>query len=148
MPRGSRARLEVFAEALAAGKTPVEAARIAKYPQGTSFAANARKRAVRKDVKALVEKLKAPGKAKVQEQIDLSVDAQVRSLATIAFNSPDPDDIKPSDSIAAHRLIAQIQGHLAPEKRDIAFEASVVRVPKVAATAEEWIDDYAPDHVP
>jgi hypothetical protein len=145
MSRGSLARLEVFAEAIAAGNTPVEAAKIAKYPQGTSFNANARKRAGRKDVKALVKKMQAPGKAKVQEQIDLSVDAQLRSLAKIAFGWLHPDDIKPSDSIGAHRLIAQINGHLAPEKRDITFEATIVRVPKLAATAEEWIDQYAPD---
>lgn len=38
-------KLDIVAEEIAAGKTNVEASRIAGYPPGTSFAANAKKRA-------------------------------------------------------------------------------------------------------
>jgi phage terminase small subunit len=117
MARGSRDRLELFAQALAAGKTPVDAAKLAGYPQGSSFAANARKRAQRADVKARVAELRAPAIAKVQAVIDLSVEGQLQSLAKIAY-AFDQDDVKPSDAVAAHRLIAQIRGNLAPEKHE------------------------------
>jgi hypothetical protein len=47
--RHHEAQREKFAQALAAGETPEEAARVAGYPKGSSFAANARKRAQRAD---------------------------------------------------------------------------------------------------
>jgi hypothetical protein len=54
MSRGSQARLETFAHSARSGKLPVDAARIAKYPNDSAFASNARKRAGRIDVKARV----------------------------------------------------------------------------------------------
>lgn len=47
MPVLPNAKHEIVAQQLAAGKSPVEASRIAGYPEGSSFAPNARKRAQR-----------------------------------------------------------------------------------------------------
>ena len=118
MARGSRARLEAFAQALAMGQTPVEAARTAGYRPATSFASNARTRAIRRDVKARVRELQAPAVAKVMERIDLSVDWTLERLAKIAATELPSADIKASDVIAAHKLIAQIKGYLAAEKHE------------------------------
>ena len=118
MARGSRARLEAFAQALAMGQTPVEAARTAGYRAARSFASNARKRAGRRDVKARVRELQAPAVAKVMERIDLSVEWTLERLAKIAATELPSAEIKASDVIAAHKLIAQIKGYLAPEKHE------------------------------
>ena len=119
MPRGSRARLEVFAQALAAGNTPVEAARIAKYPNGTSFAANARKRAQRADVKARVAELRAPALEKVKKDIEISVEWAAKKLAAIADFDLGAEITKVSDQIAAINLLAKINGWMAPEKSEL-----------------------------
>jgi hypothetical protein len=60
MPRGSKSRLVMFARELASGKKPREAAVAVGYPPGTSFDANAYKRARRADVKRMVAELRAP----------------------------------------------------------------------------------------
>jgi hypothetical protein len=59
MPRGSKAQLTRFAEGIAANLSPVEAAKAAGYPPGTSMRANANKRAQRADVKELVARLRS-----------------------------------------------------------------------------------------
>ena len=66
MARGPQ-RLEAFAQALATGVPPVEAAKLAGYPQGSQFAASARKRSRRKDVKAMVAELQKAGERKTAE---------------------------------------------------------------------------------
>jgi hypothetical protein len=60
MPRGSKSRLVMFARELASGKKPRDAAVAVGYPPGTSFDANAYKRARREDVKRMVAEFKAP----------------------------------------------------------------------------------------
>ena len=60
MPRGSKSRLVMFARELASGKKPREAAVAVGYPPGTSFDANAYKRARRADVKRMVAEFRAP----------------------------------------------------------------------------------------
>lgn len=99
------------------GATPEDAARIAGYKgSGKTFAANARRNANRADVKARVAELRAPAMAKVQEQIDISVEWAAQKLAAMANHDLPTDDIKPSDQVAALRLLAQMNGWLAPEK--------------------------------
>jgi hypothetical protein len=73
MSRGSKSQLEKFAEGLALGHRPAEAARYAGYPEGTSFAGNARKRAQRADVKIMVEALRKPAQAKMAQRIDITL---------------------------------------------------------------------------
>jgi hypothetical protein len=69
MPRGSKSRLVMFACELASGKKPRDAAVAVGYPPGTSFDANAYKRARREDVKRMVAEFRAP----VAEKLDISL---------------------------------------------------------------------------
>jgi|SRR5581483_5392304 len=118
MARGSKARLEVFAQALAAGHSPVEAARAAKYPNGSSFAANARKRAQRKDVKARVAELTKPALDKVAAAIEANVAWASRHLVDVAEKAFKEGDAKIPDGIRAIDLLAKLHGWLAPEKHE------------------------------
>jgi hypothetical protein len=68
MPRGSKSRLVMFARELASGKKPRDAVAVG-YPPGTSFDANAYKRARREDVKRMVAEFRAP----VAEKLDISL---------------------------------------------------------------------------
>jgi len=79
----SRVRLEVFAQALATGKTPVEAAEAAGYPKGSSFANNARKRASRKDVKEIVAELQKPVKEKLAKTIEANFEWATKQLLEV-----------------------------------------------------------------
>jgi hypothetical protein len=117
MPKPLSAQRERLAQALAMGHKPNEAARIAGYAgQGKTFAANARKVCNHPDVKARVEELRAPALAKVKKQIDISVEWAVQKLASMANHELSLDEVKATDQIAALRLLAQINGWLAPEK--------------------------------
>ena len=64
-PRNSCSR-----SATCQSESPVEAAKLAGYPQGSQFAASARKRARRKDVKATVAELQKPAKEKLAKTIE------------------------------------------------------------------------------
>jgi hypothetical protein len=70
MPRGSKSRLVMFARELASGKKPREAAVAVGYPPGTSFDANAYKRARRADVKRMVAEFRAP----IAEKFDITLE--------------------------------------------------------------------------
>jgi phage terminase small subunit len=59
MARGPQ-RLGAFARELASGKRPYEAAIAAGYPDGSCAERNARRRAARADVRAMVAELRAP----------------------------------------------------------------------------------------
>lgn len=115
MARGHRARLEVFAQALAAGKTPVEAAKIAGYPRGTSFNANARKRAQRADVKAMVAELRAPALAKVQERIEISIEWATQKYLEVV-RAAALSDVKVDHYLRALDGLCKLHGLNAPEK--------------------------------
>lgn len=82
-------RLEVVAQAIAAGKSPVEASAAAGYPQGSSFASNARKRAQRADVRSRVREIQAEGAARAAVTAEsLIVETEeARSLA-MAIEAP------------------------------------------------------------
>jgi hypothetical protein len=91
--------LEAFAQALATGVTPVEAAKLAGYPQGSQFAASARKRARRKDVKAIVAELQKPVKEKLAKTVKANFAWATEKLMSIASAKLDLWNIKASDKI-------------------------------------------------
>jgi phage terminase small subunit len=73
MARGPQ-RLEVFARELAKGKPPYEAALAAGYPDSNCAPRNARRRAARADVKAMVAELRAPVADKLEITLSLLIE--------------------------------------------------------------------------
>jgi hypothetical protein len=124
MPKGTKARLELFSEALAMGKSSSEAAHIAGYPAGSSFASNARKRAQRSDVKARVAELRKPALDKLAAEIDLSVEWALGRLYAIASPDLGKRAIKTPDQLRAIELLAKIRGWMAPDKLDLAVRSA------------------------
>jgi hypothetical protein len=127
MARGPQ-RLEAFAQALATGVPPVEAAKLAGYPQGSQFAPSARKRARRKDVRAMVVELQKPVKEKLAKTIEANFAWATEKLHSIADANLDLSNIKPSDKIRAIEVLAKMHGWNAPEKREVNAEAKVERI--------------------
>jgi hypothetical protein len=76
-------------------------AKLAGYPQGSQFAASARKRARRKDVKAMVAELQKPVKEKLAKTIEANFAWATEKLMSIASAKLDPWNIKASDKIRA-----------------------------------------------
>jgi hypothetical protein len=111
--------------------TPANAAKAAGYPPGTSFAANARKRAKRKDVKAMVAELQKPMRDKLQKQIEANFEFATEKLMSIANAELDLLKIKASDKIRAIELLAKMRGWNAPEKREVNAQAKVERIERV-----------------
>jgi len=70
MPVLPNARHEIVAQELAAGRSMVEASRVAGYPDGSSFASNARKRAQRADIRARTAELLAARAARMLDQVE------------------------------------------------------------------------------
>jgi len=180
MPKLRDNQLDKFAEELAAalneGLSERKAAAIAsikaEYPQGTSAAKNAHKRALRADVKARVAELRAPGIKAAEESIGITTEYLLNRLhSLVEFNRDDylsePDengerhytldnvpreligrlaslklgrftkgkgknrrvvsfvaDVDGHDPIHAMKLMAQIKGLMAPEKRDLTIRAT------------------------
>lgn len=116
MSSRNKEQLEVFARHLSLGATAPEAAEAAGYPKRSpkTFAANARKRAQRNDVRRHVAELRAGHYASQLVKRDWMLDRLYR------IGNPDLPRklIKPSDQIAAIRTAAQITGDLAPEKHE------------------------------
>lgn len=167
-------KLEKFAQELALGlneglserRAAAIASVRADYPQGTSAAKNAHKRALRADVKARVAELRAPGIKRAEESIGITTEYLLAKLDNLtSFNLDDyltpvdkaghryldigrvPRDvlgriaefsqettegkrkivrmrIKPYGVIDGIRLMAQIKGLMAPEKRDLTVHAT------------------------
>ena len=128
MARGPQ-RLEAFAQALAAGVTPVQAARLAGYPNGSCFAPNARKRARRNDVKAMVAELQRPAKEKLAKTIEANFAWATEKLMSIASAELDPLNIKASDQIRAIEVLAKMYGWNKPEQ--VQADIRVVAVERV-----------------
>ena len=61
MPVLRKGKHELVAQALAIGKSAVEASRAADYPDGSSFAPNARRRAQHPSIRARVAELQERG---------------------------------------------------------------------------------------
>lgn len=108
-------KLEKLAEALADGKEPMEAARLAGY-KGSSLKHNARKYAGRDDVKARVAELLAPGIKETERQLGINTEFVLTRAAEIARAKKPVSAIKVSDQVAALNLIAKIIGGMAPDK--------------------------------
>src|SRR5262249_35959 len=121
MARGPE-RLEAFAQALATGVTPVQAAKIAGYPNGSCFAHNARKRARREDVKAMVAELQKPAKEKLAKTIEENFAWATEKLMSIASAKFDPWNIKASDKIPATQVLAKMHGWNAQQKTNVSGE--------------------------
>jgi hypothetical protein len=106
-------RHEQVAQLLAVMKTPAAASREAGYKDGTSFDANARKRANRRDIRARVAELQAA-------QADLvEIDAAWirRKVARIAGIEFDASEVEPGQALAALNLLAKMtHGALVPTK--------------------------------
>jgi hypothetical protein len=77
-PRNSCSR-----SATCQSESPVEAAKLAGYPQGSQFAASARKRARRKDVKATVAELQKPAKEKLAKTIEANFEWATKQLLEV-----------------------------------------------------------------
>jgi hypothetical protein len=90
MARGPQ-RLGAFARELAAGKKPLNAALAAGYPDSNCAPRNARRRAARADVKAMVAELRAPVADKLEITLSLLIERadQIfkRAMAAGQFNA-------------------------------------------------------------
>ena len=90
MARGPQ-RLGAFARELAAGKKPLDAALAAGYPDSNCAPRNARRRAARADVKAMVAELRAPVADKLEITLSLLIERadQIfkRAVAAGQFNA-------------------------------------------------------------
>ena len=121
-------RLELFARELVANiaagmkrsAAAAKAAEDAGYPKTKSSAANARKRAQRKDVKGRMAELMAPALERAEVQTETSIEWAYTKLATIASYDLGEDAVKVPDQIAAVKLMAQLKGWLAPERLALA----------------------------
>src|SRR5262249_494835 len=118
----SRVRLEVFAQALATGKTPVEAAKAAGYPQGSCFVTNARKRASRKDVKAMVAELQKPVKEKLAKTIEANFEWATKRLLEVGNLPIGMCNARASDKVRAIEVLANLHGWNAPQKTNVSGE--------------------------
>lgn len=119
MPVLGNPRHERVAQLLAAGCSAEDASAQAGFnAAASSFAANARKRAQRPDIRERRKELQGQVADKI---IEVTAEWLQRNVAVIAGVKPEADDIKPSDIIAANKLLAQMIGALAPEKHDVTF---------------------------
>ena len=121
MARGPQ-RLEAFAQALATGVPPVEAAKLAGYPQGSQFAASARKRARRKDVKAMVAELQKPVKEKLAKTIEANFEWATKQLFEVGNLPIGISNARASDKIRAIEVLAKMHGWYAPKKSKMDVE--------------------------
>jgi len=106
-------RHEQVAQCLAVMKTPAAASREAGYKDGTSFEANARKRANRKDIRARVAELQT-AQAELVEIDAAWIRHKLSRIAGVEFDS---SEIEPSQAVAALNLLTKMTpGALAPTK--------------------------------
>lgn len=119
----SDVKLKKFAVALALGQSAVEASHTAGYPRGISektYAANARKRAIRKDVKDMVAELQKPALDKVKQTIEANINWATETLLEVANLDNGLWKLKhtAADKIRAVEALAKLHGWNAPEKTE------------------------------
>jgi hypothetical protein len=112
-------KLEHVAQELAAMRGAEEASRTAGYPDGSSFVSNARKRACRADVQRRVAELRAPEEQRRIDGVRTTREWLLAKCASIAGRDLGLEALKVSDQIAALKLMAQIEGWIAPERHDV-----------------------------
>ena len=121
-------RLEIFAREYArlkavgtpASQAAADAAVEARYKgyqnPSKTFAANARKKAQRKDVKARVAELLAPKTEQAEREIEATKEWTTAKLVEIA-NQPIADaEVKTSDKLTALHRLAELNGWYPPQK--------------------------------
>jgi hypothetical protein len=121
MARGPE-RLEAFAQALATGVTPVQAARIAGYPIGSCFAHKARKRARRENVKEMVAELQKPVKEKLAKTIEANFEWATKRLLEVGNLPIGMCNARASDKIRAIEVLAKMHGWNAQQKTNVSGE--------------------------
>src|SRR5262245_5654721 len=117
--------LKKFAEALALGMSATDAAIAAGYPRGKSaktFAANARRRAGAKRVKAMVAELQKPVKEKIAKTIEANFEWATKRLFEVGNLPIGMCNARASDKIRAIEVLAKMHGWNAPEKTNISGE--------------------------
>lgn len=127
MPALSDPKLELFCQRLlhhlAAGRTNGKAAEAAGKDagySGSSMAANSRKRAQRKDVKARLVELAAPAQAQAEAEVAQDVVALKSRLWEIIGAHVDlKETVLPKDVINAGKAVAALEGWNAPTKIDV-----------------------------
>lgn len=110
-------RHECFAQLLAAMKPPAEAYLMAGYAKGSSYKDNARRLENHPAIKARISELQSEVAGRL---VELSAEWIRQRVARIAGADVPLDDVRPSDVIAAARLLAQmIPGAMAPEEHKL-----------------------------
>ena len=121
-------RLEIFAreyarlkaEGMPVSQAAVEAAVEAKYKghqnPSKTFAANARKKAQREDVKKRVEFLLAPKTEQAERQIEATKEWTNAKLVEIAAIPIVGTEVKTSDKLTALHRLAELNGWYPPQK--------------------------------
>ena len=143
--RGDRL-LKKFAEALALGIAPVQAAELAGYPRGKSektYAANARRRARHKRVLKMVDELQKPAKEKLAREIEANFAWATEKLMSIASAKLDLWNIKASDRIRAIEVLAKMHGWNASEKTN-SGESKIERIEWVIVEPKNRDGDVPP----
>ena len=110
---------------------PVQAARIAGYPNGSCFAPNARRRARRNDVKAMVAELRKPAIEKLQKEIEANFEWATKQLVEIGNLPIETLNVRASDKIRTIEVLAKLHRWNAPEKTNSSGESKIERI--------EWV---------
>jgi hypothetical protein len=97
----------------------------------SSFSHNARKRARRKDVKAIVAELQKPAKEKLATTIEANLAWATEKLMSIASAELDLLNIKASDKIRAIEVLAKMHGWNALEKPNLRGELKIERIERI-----------------
>jgi hypothetical protein len=103
---------EKVAQELAKFKSPVEASQAAGYPPGSSFAANARKRVQRPDIRARVKEIQT-----VSGVMAAADSAYIqRKLIEMTEIPLDEEQVNPAVQLKALEMLGRIIDVFAPEK--------------------------------
>lgn len=118
LERFSQELLRNLAAGIGRSRAAEEAGITAGY-RGSSVAANSRKRAQRRDVKARMAELARPTLARVESDIALTVEKAGAKLTAIINTDIPALAVKPADQIAALNLAAKMYGWLAPRRNEL-----------------------------
>jgi hypothetical protein len=138
-------RLEIFAQALALGKSTYDAAREAGYnTDAPSFEANARQRAAKVEVKQRVLELQQ----RSADRVTIDRAWLMSQLAEIAGVDTQSMEVNTAHKLKALELIAKVQGLFAPEKREVIARLAELDIEQLRALDQrlsEAEQDEQPD---